>query len=131
MAFHRAIDRLYGRGDLAMCREIGRFSADWQLNSFHKLVLRWKSPRWMVEKAGTMWRHYHDTGRWEIVEQPDRNVVTGRLYEFHFVDAAFCMREQGWFERAVELTGGRQPVVRELRCRARGDDACEYSGTWS
>jgi hypothetical protein len=57
--------------------------------------------------------------------------VTGRLFDFAHVDAAFCLREQGWFERAVELTGGKQALVSEPRYRARGDGLCEYLGEWN
>src|SRR3954463_15749312 len=49
--FLRAVDSVCGKGDLKLCHEIGRFSADWQLNSFHKLFLRFKSPAWLFDKG--------------------------------------------------------------------------------
>jgi hypothetical protein len=129
LRFHRVLDRLFGRGDLALCTEIGRFSAEWQLNLFHKLVLKFKSPQWMVQKAGLMWKHYHDTGRWEV-EQPDAHSVMGRLQGFGVVDEVHCLRLHGWFTRAIELTGGKDVRIHEPSCRNRGDRFCEYVGSW-
>jgi predicted hydrocarbon binding protein len=127
--FHRALDRLYGAGDLALVYEVGKYSAEWQLNAFHKFVLQFASPHWMVSKAGQLWNRYHKTGTWEV-EQPADQRVVGRLRGFDVSDPCFCMRERGWFTRAVELTGGRDVHVEEPRCTSRGDAFCEYVGTW-
>lgn len=129
LRFHRAVDRVYGRGDLSLIREIGRFSAEWQLTSFHKLVLRFKEPRWMLEKAGTMWRHYHDTGEWEVIE-PEPHRLVGRLRHFGVVDDTLCVRLQGWFARAIELTGGKNVEVKDPVCRARRGPHCEFVARW-
>ncbi|HJZ85718.1 MAG TPA: hypothetical protein VKN99_11140 [Polyangia bacterium] len=129
LRFHRAVDKTFGRGDLALCRDVGRFSAEWQLNSFHKFLLRFKTPEWFFAKGISVWRQYHDTGRWEWAKQEPGHIV-GRLFDFSVTDAAFCMREQGWFWRAAELTGGVHVVVDERRCRTRGDEFCEYEGRW-
>jgi len=127
--FHRVVDRRMGRGDLSLVEEIGRFSAEWQLNAFHKLILRFKNPQWMVSKAGSMWGRYHETGEWEV-ETPEEGMVVGRLRNFAVADECFCTRERGWFARAVELTGGRNVKVWEPKCRAKGAAYCEYRGTY-
>jgi len=130
MRFHHILDRDYGRGDLSLCYEIGRFAAAWQLNAFHKFVLKFKQPRWMLQKASSLWSTYHDSGRWEVGE-PEPGMMRGCLYDFAIVDPAFCKREMGWFARAIELTGGKLLTIDEPRCRSRGDEWCEYVGHWS
>jgi hypothetical protein len=45
-------------------------------------------------------------------------------------DPAFCARFRGWLHRAVELTGGRDPDVRESVCACNGEPYCEYSARW-
>jgi hypothetical protein len=129
LRFHRVLDKTFGRGDLSLCKEVGRFSAEWQLTSFHKMLLRFKTPDWFFQKGFTVWRQYHDTGRWELIRTTN-NSLTGRLLEFAVVDAAFCMREMGWFQRAAELTGGTNVIIEETHCRSRGDPYCEYAGKW-
>lgn len=128
--FHRAVDQRFGTGDLSLVEEIGRHSAEWQLNAFHKLVLRFKKPSYIINKAGQLWSRYHQTGRWEVEERADGTVI-GRLHDFAVADECFCTRERGWFARAIELTGGRNVVVQEPRCRAFGAPFCEYVGMFS
>ena len=93
------------------------------------MLLRFKTPDWFFQKGFTVWRQYHDTGRWELMTTSP-HALTARLFEFAVVDAAFCKRELGWFQRAAELTGGLNVVVEELACRSRGDPYCEYAGSW-
>lgn len=129
LSFHRALDRLYGEGDLTLCKEIGRFSAEWALSSFLRFALRFTSPHRVFERAGSLWGQYHDTGVWEIPpREPQR--ISGILRDFGVADRAFCLRFQGWLVGAIELTGGRDAHVYETRCRALGDPHCEFSGTW-
>ena len=56
MRFHRVLDKTFGKGDLSLCHEVGRFSAEWQLTSFHKMLLRFKTPDWFFQKGFTVWR---------------------------------------------------------------------------
>jgi hypothetical protein len=126
--FLRAVDSNCGSGDLKLCHDVGRFAADWQLNSFHKIFLRFKSPAWLFDKGTRLFNQYYDGGRFEIAApQPGR--ISGRLHDF-IADEAFCARERGWIERAIELTGGRGASVTEPRCRNKGDSFCEYVATF-
>src|SRR5690349_19940726 len=44
LQYHYALDRLYGKGDLALCYDAGRFSAGWAFNNVLKFMLRFTSP---------------------------------------------------------------------------------------
>lgn len=129
LRYHLAVDRRYGKGDRKIVREIGRFGAEWQLNTFHKLVLRFKDPHWMIERAATMWKHYHDTGEWEVGAKV-ANHVEGKLKGFVVPDDTQCVRLSGWFARAIELTGGKNVVVQEAQCIARKDPHCHFLASW-
>ncbi len=41
-----------------------------------------------------------------------------------------CESTAGYFERAIELLGGREARVELVRCRSRGDDRCEFECRW-
>jgi len=43
---------------------------------------------------------------------------------------SFCVSGSSYFRHAVELCGARSARVTHTRCRARGDDACEFYFTW-
>ena len=127
--FGEEVDRTFGAGDLVMVREIGRFSAEWQLNAFHKLILRFKPGEWLIQRGLGLWRQYHDTGRWTL-ERPEPNNVIGKLEGFEVAMVGWCTRFQGWLGRAAELTGANNVQIDHPHCRARGDGYCEYIGHW-
>lgn len=129
MAYHRALDRIYGKGDLALCTELGVFSAGWALNTVLKFFLRFRSPNWIMERSSSLWGRYHDSGRWELMEHAEYPLYA-RLHDFELRDEAFCARFRGWLHGAIALTGGRHGQVDEPSCAARGDDACLFRARW-
>jgi len=36
----------------------------------------------------------------------------------------------GWYKRALELCGAKNPRIVEDSCRARGDEVCRYRVNW-
>src|SRR5579884_3851923 len=73
--YMRALDRRFGKGDLGLCDEIGRYSAAWSLSSLHKLMLRFAPGEWLWVRGMRVWRQYHDTGRWESEKTGDRSMI--------------------------------------------------------
>ena len=127
--FMRCVDELYGRGDLALCEEMGRFAADWQLGRVKKLLLRFAPGEWVLRRGLNLWHSYHDSGSWSL-ETPEPNVIIGRLVEFAIEDAAWCRRTQGFLERVGLFTGAREAKVEHPRCVALGDSCCEFTSHW-
>ena len=41
-----------------------------------------------------------------------------------------CLTVVGWYEKAIEMCGATNAKVTETKCRARGDDVCEYLCEW-
>ena len=131
LRYHHALERLYGDAEsFAVCERLGEFSADWAIKGILKVFVRFKSPRFLMEKNGAVWSRYHDTGRWEV-EAEQSNRIKGRLYDFAVRDEAFCARLRGWVRGAVKITGGRDARVVESTCRCRGGDHCEFLIEWS
>jgi hypothetical protein len=36
----------------------------------------------------------------------------------------------GWAERSIELSGGKQTMLEETKCRNKGDELCQLDATW-
>ena len=128
LRFRRTVDRIFGKGDLALLREMGRFAGDFQLHTVLKSLLKLTNPSWLVERGTRVWRQYHDTGDWEYIRS-EPNYLRARITGF-VADEAWCTGFLGFIERAVELTGGKDPKAVHPRCRARGDAFCEFEGRW-
>lgn len=126
----RALERLYGKGDLKLCEKVGEFSAEWSINTILKFFLRLKSPTWVIEKNQSTWNRFYDSGRWEVSKRQE-GLVIGKLFDFDLADAVFCARFRGWLRRALQMTGAKEPKVEEIQCKARGSNHCEFRITWS
>lgn len=126
------IDRLYGRGDLALCRELGRFAAKVNLPTLYRIFYALGSPRFILSRAVRVWEVHYDSGRIEadFEQRPphERAILTVR--NFAMPHRAHCLSVLGWAERSVELSGGEISDASETTCRTRGDDACRFVVTY-
>lgn len=115
-------------GDAEFFTRYGAFAADFQINAFRRVLLRFTSPAFFLDRAGRLWARSHDTGRWDVEGGNKR--VRGTLRDFAVVDADYCKVLVAWIHRASELTGTHgQTVHRE--CRAHGAKACVFEGWWA
>jgi hypothetical protein len=130
MAYHRQLDQTYGSGDLALCVELGRFSAEWALNTVLKFFLRFRTPNWILERSSSLWSRYHDSGRWEILQHPNFP-LSARVLDFEVHDPVFCARFRGWLGGAIALTGGKDAHVEEAACACKGHGYCQFQARWS
>jgi hypothetical protein len=114
-------------GDTEFYEEYGAFAAEFQITAFRRALLRFASPHFFLDRAGRLWARSHDTGVWHIEGGDDW--MRGTLRDFAIVDADYCSVLAAWIFRASEMTGV-QGQMKHTRCRARGDDACIFEGTW-
>jgi hypothetical protein len=114
-------------GDVELAERFGAFAAEYQINAFQKVLLRFASPIFFLDRAGRLWHRYHDTGEWEVVGG-DKN-MRGTLRGFAIVSAVYCRVLVAWIHRASQLTGTVGETTHPW-CRARGDEACVFAGTW-
>jgi hypothetical protein len=126
------IDRLYGAGDLALCRELGRFAAKVNLPTLYRIFYTLGSPRFILSRAARVWEVHYDSGRLEasFAERPPLQTATITLRDFATPHRAHCLSVLGWAERSVELSGGAVTEAVESACRTRGDDVCRFSVTY-
>lgn len=59
----RVLDRVHGSGDLQRVVALGRFEAERDLTTLHRIFLRLANPIFLLEKSAEYWRRFHDTGR--------------------------------------------------------------------
>ncbi len=124
-----ALDRIHGAGDLTMVVQLGRYEAERDLTTIHRVLLRLANPAFMLDKTAEYWRRYHDTGEWTI-ERLATNRVRAHLDDWGIVDAASCRELVGYLQRTWELLGARHVRLEHVSCRARGEPRCTFLGRW-
>ena len=131
-----ATDRL----DLAIAAELGgqdrvflnlgARSAEDNLGTSHKSYVRSKDPQGLLKQAAQIYQLYYNTG-YRTYEWVTSNKAILRTFEAKSFSRHDCLTVVGWHEKAIELCGGRRPRVTEPRCRARGNEHCEYVCEWA
>lgn len=122
-------DRLFGKGDLALCFEMGRHSAETNLPTLYRIFYRLGSPMFIFRKAARVWEVHYDSGRLVPV-QDDERVIRVKILDFERPHRAHCLSVLGWAARSVEMSGATLTRAEEEKCRTRGDHACEMVCAW-
>ena len=130
VALYEAIDRTFGRGDYELCRDIGRFTADYELSTVHRLFMKVARLDVWLKTAGFMWRFYYSEGRLDPVLESDHRRGDVSIREFHPISTAFCLDFAGWLERTVELAGAGPTRVEHGECLLDGADRCHFHAEW-
>jgi hypothetical protein len=125
---NRAIDKLFGKGDFALCRELGRYGCDVNLTTLYRVFFRLGSVAFILRRAAAAWRVNYDDGHLNVIEQGE-GFVRFRLVGVPEPHRAHCLSVLGWITRAVELSGGKVQDVQET-CRASGQPECEMAIRW-
>lgn len=123
------IDRLFGRGDLSLCYELGRHSAEVNLPTLYRLFYRLGSPIYIFRRAAELWNVHYDSGRLAAMEEGPSGARL-EILDFARPHRVHCLAVMGWASRSIELSGGVLLSADEERCRARGDDTCEMVARW-
>lgn len=121
-------DALFGTGDLALCREMGRYSAEVNLPTLYRIFYKLGTPSFIIRKAARLWDVHYSSGRLAVEDTEDGANL--RIEEFATPHRAHCQSVLGWAERSVELSGGKVTYAEEEQCRTRGDRACLVVARW-
>jgi len=128
-----ATQRIASTGEAAAIVAIARYIADRDLNTFFKVLLRARSPEFILARAGSLWERYFDIGsaRAEEIEKRSwRAWVDAPQGEDSGPGVLTCRYGVvGWLARALELSGVKARIA-ETQCRYRGAPRCEYAVKW-
>lgn len=123
-------DKLFGRGDLGLAWEIGRFAATHEVGVWKNLLMRHIRPTLLLSIASGAWNHHYDGGRL-VSRATGANSVLVSIEGFPSPHRAHCQSIAGWMFGSLELGPRKDCRVDEVQCRARGGSACEFKLTWA
>jgi hypothetical protein len=125
----QAIVDVLGGGDPEVFEQIGRQSARQNLSGVHKTFLKAGHPGDFLAQSASIYNFYYDTGSREYLPTGPKSGVI-RTSGAETFSRADCLTVIGWHKEALEMCGARQVRISEIRCRANGDDVCEYAVQW-
>ena len=109
--------------------ECGRYSAEYGLKGIYKVLVKMSSPQILIRKAGPILLNYYRSGKIEVSDV-DSNHVIVRITEFPEMKKVIEYRIAGWMERALEICGCINVMVKIAKSLADHDSCTEYSITW-
>ena len=110
--------------------EMGRASADSNLGGPQRPYLREGEPHFLLRATPQIYSAYYRVGR-RTYDRTGENAAVLRTYDAQNVTRTDCLTVVGWYQRAIELSGGKAVRVTETHCRTRGDPHCEYHCEWT
>ena len=128
-AFIAAADKIFGKGDLGMCFEIGKYSAEDTFSGLYKVFLEMGNPHFIIRRGHIAWRTIVDTGELEI-EQAGDKFVKLKITGFEEPTKPFCVKIAGYFSKVLEMSGAKNVRIKEDKCAADNCPACEYQMEW-
>jgi hypothetical protein len=126
----RAIADLLGDGDKEdeVFDRLGEFSATSALSGPYSSLVNPDVHSFLTQSA-LIHHAYQDFGSASYGPLSDTSGLLTIQYD-KAPPPSFCASGSSYFRHAVELCGARSARVTHTRCRARGDDACEFYFTW-
>jgi hypothetical protein len=131
IAFLRQVDQTAGKGDLTLCRELGKFSAHLDIESVYNLYKKRAKPEDLSRDSSVIWKSYYTNAGTMKTEDisPEHTVV--RIYDFPTMDPAHCRLMEGWMTQAMIEAGAMALTeLREVKCPSSGGPYHEFIGSW-
>jgi hypothetical protein len=101
---------VFYQGKVQGAWELGRYSADFAMNTLMKIFLKVSNVSFIIKRAAKILSRYYDPCKLEVVQsEPGEAVI--RIVEFEEMTPFVEHRIAGYMQRAAELTGGREVNV--------------------
>ena len=125
----QAIVDVLGHGDKQIFEQIGANSAKENLSSVHQSFIRKGDPQAFMRQANQIYRFYYNVGHREYEETgPTSGVMT--TFDVETFSEVDCLTVVGWYKEALKMCGAQAVFMVETKCRAKGDDVCQYNVNW-
>ena len=124
------IDKVFGRGDLGLVRQLGRYGADATLTTIYRLFYKLGTVQWILGRAMRLWSAHYDSGYLEVQNRGGIHETVLKIRGFETPHQVHCLSVLGWCERSIELSGADQVTGKETLCRTRGDEVCQIEASW-
>jgi hypothetical protein len=129
--FLRTADKIAGKGNLSLCREMGVYAAVRDMESFRRLNNFQFRPHDLLRDSGVYWRSYYENAGYMKTEDPSPDHTVIRIHDFPQMDPAHCRLMEGWMAQAmVEAEAAWIEELHETKCVSQGHPYHEFFCRW-
>jgi hypothetical protein len=116
-------------GNQAMARVLGYHNAEKAVSGFMKFLARLASPNTLVKRGRSIIVTYYRPCDAEVTLNEKRRAGF-KITSFPEMNRIIEYRIQGWMEKALEISGARNPKVEIVNSMAEGQSTCEFLAHW-
>jgi predicted hydrocarbon binding protein len=124
----RAVGQVAGAGDESIYTKMGHHSAERALKGTYRAFVG-KNPTDLLQRSAQMHKMRNDPAEMEVIVDGATRCVVKIMQPKSTVE--ICKVSKAFYERSIELAGGRDVHVRETECTGRGDPLCRFEISWS
>lgn len=121
---------LFYGGNVRGATEAGRYSADIGLTGVYKIFVKVGSPDFIMKRASSIMAGYYTPSQLNVIESgPGKAVI--HITQFPEPSTLVEARISGWMQRALEINGCKNVMVRITRSLTKKDPVTEFAVNWS
>ena len=124
----RMCDMFYD-GNLKGAWENGRYSAEQRLKGIYKVFVKIGSPHHLISKGSSVMSTHYRPSAFNVVKSSSNSAVA-RITEFPEISKVIEYRISGWIERALEISGCKNLVLKINTSIADGGAYTEFEAKW-
>ncbi len=119
------IDRRFGKGDLALNVELGRWGATINTPNIFRMFIKLGSPEWVMNKAAKLWREHFTEGTVTVSHSKGEGggIADVEVTDWPVPHLALSYAVLGFAIAAVEMSGAKNVRGELLACRSLGGDS--------
>lgn len=122
------VDYFYG-GIPVTARAMGMFAAEKALTGFIGFMVKRGKPTFIAKRAPSVVNVFYRPCHTEVADLGDKHAVI-RIAQFPDIDPVVEYRVQGWMEKALLISGAKNPRVEITAALSKGEPFTEFVGSW-
>jgi hypothetical protein len=108
----------------------GRYSAEKGLTGIYKIFVKASSPTYIIQRATRVFATYYQPCKMAVINKKENSVVL-EISDMPECDVVIECRIAGWMEKALEISGAKDTVIKFEKSISRGDDITLFDISWS
>jgi hypothetical protein len=122
-------DVIYDGDYIKASVESGKYSAQKALTGIYRIFVKASSTSYIIERASRIFNTYYRPCEMNVIHRT-KNLVALHISDMTESDEVIDYRIAGWIQRAMEISGARNVVIKVTESIAKGDEITQMELRW-
>jgi hypothetical protein len=122
-------DKVLGRGDFEIVKQINYFSARHDIKGVYKFIVSLLSPKTALQASSKLFKQFYDKGALSL-ENLKSNSATMLMKDVADIPLHHDVEQGAYVEEIMRMAGAKEIRYTHPECMARGDARCRWEINW-